>query len=161
MSVNKYHAHILVLPDDDANRQIANGFLLDPFIDLRRIDVREEAGGWNEVIERFCSVYAAEMVRFPKRLMVLVIDLDGRLDRIEDATKRIPEDLRDRVFIVGALNEPEDLRKDLGSYEQIGLCIARDCREGANSIWTHKMLSHNEPEINRLCERARSFLFQM
>jgi hypothetical protein len=29
MSVNKYHPHVLVLPEDDANRQLANGFLLD------------------------------------------------------------------------------------------------------------------------------------
>ena len=29
MSVNKYQPHVLVLPEDDANRQLANGFLLD------------------------------------------------------------------------------------------------------------------------------------
>jgi hypothetical protein len=29
MSVNKYLPHVLVLPEDDANRQMANGFFLD------------------------------------------------------------------------------------------------------------------------------------
>jgi hypothetical protein len=27
--VNRYLPHVLVLPEDDANRQIANGFVLD------------------------------------------------------------------------------------------------------------------------------------
>jgi len=28
MSINKYEPHLLVLPEDDANRKIANGFIL-------------------------------------------------------------------------------------------------------------------------------------
>jgi len=30
MSPNQYQPHILVLPEDDANRQIANGFIQAP-----------------------------------------------------------------------------------------------------------------------------------
>jgi hypothetical protein len=30
MAVNRYKPHIYVVPEDDANRQIANGFLLHP-----------------------------------------------------------------------------------------------------------------------------------
>ncbi|KAM3090094.1 hypothetical protein ACKFKG_30775 [Phormidesmis sp. 146-35] len=30
MSIDKYQPHLLVLPEDDANRQVAIGFLLDP-----------------------------------------------------------------------------------------------------------------------------------
>lgn len=29
MSVNKERPHVLILPEDDANRQLANGFQLD------------------------------------------------------------------------------------------------------------------------------------
>ena len=39
MSVNKYLPHVLVLPEDDANRQLANGFLLDPNLLDRRIQL--------------------------------------------------------------------------------------------------------------------------
>ena len=39
MSVNVYNPHVLVLPEDDANRQIANGFLLEPSIKHRNIQV--------------------------------------------------------------------------------------------------------------------------
>lgn len=35
MSVNKYSPHVLVLPEDKANSEIANGFLLHPFIKER------------------------------------------------------------------------------------------------------------------------------
>lgn len=40
--------HVLVLPEDDANRQLANGFLLDGFLSGRQMLVLEVAGGWTE-----------------------------------------------------------------------------------------------------------------
>jgi hypothetical protein len=40
------------------------------------------------------------------------------------------------VFILGALSEPEALKRaDLGSYESIGLAMAKDCREETERIW--------------------------
>lgn len=53
MSCNKYLPHVYVLPEDRANSQLANGFLLDHALSPRSIDVLEEAGGWNEVVNRF------------------------------------------------------------------------------------------------------------
>lgn len=47
MSINKYKAHLLVLPEDDANRQMANGFILDPNLNERVIQVLPPVGGWN------------------------------------------------------------------------------------------------------------------
>jgi hypothetical protein len=32
MSANKYKPHVVVLPEDDANRQLANGFLTHPVV---------------------------------------------------------------------------------------------------------------------------------
>jgi hypothetical protein len=159
MSVNKHLPHVYVLPEDDANRQVANGFLLEPSLVDYRIRVLEEAGGWREVLDRFCSIYAAEMDRFLNRFMVLIIDFDGRADRLDEAKKRIPDHLTDRVFILGALNEPEDLRPELGSFETIGLAMARDCREGTELIWAHPLLRHNANEINRLQVQVRPILF--
>ncbi len=159
MSVNKYLPHLYVLPEDDANRQVANGFYLDEGLIERQFYVLEEAGGGREVIERFCSIYAAEMDRIPARFMVLLIDFDNRTDRLQLLENRIPAHLRDRVFVLGALSEPEDLKQDLGSFEMIGLTIARECREDADSIWNHRLLRHNAAEIGRLRTRVRSFLF--
>ncbi len=53
MSINKYKRHILVLPEDDANRQIANGFLLDPNLDVRAIQILPPSGGWKKVLNSF------------------------------------------------------------------------------------------------------------
>ena len=159
MSVNKYLPHVYVLPEDDANRQLANGFFLDEFLSHRQFYVLEEAGGWNEVLERFCTIYASEMDKTPARFMILLIDLDNRIDRVESAKNRIPEHLKDRVFILGSMSEPEDLRRDLGSFETIGLAIAKDCRENTNTIWNHRLLRHNTAEINRLQAQVRPILF--
>ena len=51
--MNKQVPHVFVLPEDDANRQLANGFVLDGGLDGRRIQILEEAGGWMEVLNRF------------------------------------------------------------------------------------------------------------
>lgn len=56
MSPNRHRPHVLVLPEDDANRELANGFHLQ--IDLtrqRQMQVLPVAGGWNEVLKRFKS----------------------------------------------------------------------------------------------------------
>jgi hypothetical protein len=159
MSANKYQPHVLVLPEDDANRQLANGFLLDQYLSTWKIQVLEEAGGWNEVLERFISDYATGMELYTGRYMVLLIDFDGKEERLQDVKVRIPGHLRERVFILGALSEPEALRKDLGSYETIGLAMAQDCREDTDTTWGHELLRHNAGELERLRESVRPILF--
>jgi hypothetical protein len=92
--------------------------------------------------------------------MVLLLDFDGRANRLQDVQARIPGDLAERVFVLGALTEPEALRQcRLGSYEEIGLAMARDCRENTDTIWGHELLRHNESELVRLRERVRPILF--
>lgn len=160
MRVNRYQPHVLVLPEDTANRQLANGFLLDRFVSTRKIQVLEEVGGWSEVLNRFQLDHVTDMDRYPKRFMVLLIDFDGRADRLDKARAVIPDRLRDRVFILGAFSQPEALRRDLGSYETIGLKIAKDCREETDTIWGHNLLNHNTTELDRLREQVRPILFE-
>ena len=74
MSINKYQSHILVLPEDDANRQIANGFILYPNLNGRAIQVLPSAGGWGKVMNDLKEVHAPEMQKYPYRMMVLLID---------------------------------------------------------------------------------------
>jgi hypothetical protein len=160
MSVNKHRSHILVIPEDDANRQIANGFLRDPHLLNRQIQILEEAGGWNQVLEQFRSNHVVGMDRYPSRLMVLVIDLDGHVERLQNAKAKIPAHLTERVFILSALRTPEDLRRaNLGSYENIGLALAKDCREETSAIWGHELLRHNAYELDRLRQHVRTILF--
>ena len=65
--------------------------------------------------------------------------------------KRIPENLAERVFVLGVLTEPERLKSKLGqSYEEIGKKLAFDCHERRNSMWGHDLLKHNQSEIARM-----------
>jgi hypothetical protein len=159
MSVNKHLPHVLVLPEDDANRQLATGFQLDPLLDTRRMQILEEAGGWREVLNRFQADHVPEMNRYHNRFMVLLIDFDGREERLNEARAAIPEHLRGRVFILGAWSQPEELRQNLGRYETIGLAMAKDCRDNAESTWGHNLLSHNAGELERLRIHVRPILF--
>lgn len=42
-----------MLPEDDANRQIANGFLLNPNLNIRAIRILTPSGGWLKAIDSF------------------------------------------------------------------------------------------------------------
>jgi hypothetical protein len=136
---NKDRPHVLVLPEDDANRQIANGF-------HRQVDMTRQR-------------QMREMDRYLKRLIVLLIDFDGKEDRLESAKADIPQHLADRVFVLGSLSKPEALKADLGPYESIGSEMAKDCREETDGTWEHRLLRHNKSELNRLRERVRPILF--
>ncbi|MCI0488072.1 MAG: hypothetical protein L0229_15890 [Blastocatellia bacterium] len=162
MSVNKNLPHVFVLPEDAANRQLAEGFRLE--VDstrYRQMDVLEVARGWHQVLHLFKSDHVAEMYRYSQRFMVLLIDFDGQQDRLNTAKATIPDDLTDRVFILGVWKEPEDLKRaKLGSYETIGSRLAQDCRDDEYTTWEHDLLRHNKDELDRLREHVRPILFQ-
>ncbi len=160
--VNRYLPHVLLLPEDDANRQIANGFTLglDPSV-LTKIQVLEEAGGWCAVLDRFESDHVGGMDKYDGRHMILLIDFDGDSNRLRLARLRIPERLSDRVFVLGVLTQPEKLKSaGLGTYEIIGREIATECREDADAMWSHELLRHNAREVARLRQHVRQILFQ-
>lgn len=159
MAVNKYQPHVLVLPEDDANRQLANGFVLSESVPTRQIQVLEEAGGWLEVLHCFEADHVDAMDRYPERFMILLIDFDGNASRLDDAKTFVPQRLTNRVFVLGALNEPEDIRRALGPYETVGLAMAQDCHEGTDSTWGHALLRHNASELERLRNSVRPILF--
>ena len=83
MSINKHRPHILVLPEDDAKRQIANGFILDLNLNSRAIQVLPEARSWEDVVEKFTHDYASTMRQYPHRmadqkLLSLALENDAR-----------------------------------------------------------------------------------
>jgi hypothetical protein len=161
MSANPYQTHVLVLPEDDANRQLANGFQLDQSFITRQIQVLQPAGGWAQVLDHFDSDHVVGMSRYPNRFMVLLIDFDRDMDRLGRAKARIPAALAERVFVLGVLSEPEALRKaNLGSFEDIGMAMAADCREQSGGIWDHELLRHNSSELDHLRERVCPQLFR-
>jgi hypothetical protein len=162
MSVNKNRPHVFVLPEDDANRQLVNGFILELTRNVRQIQALPEAGGWLKALSCFDDDrdgHLASMRRNPYSLLVVLIDGDGQGGRFDQAKQRIPADLADRVFILGASTAPEGLKQHLGSYEEIGRALAQDCREGTDQTWGHSLLRHNAAEVARLREHVAPILF--
>jgi len=160
MSPNPYLPHVVVLPEDDADSDVANGFWLQvEWNRQRQMQVLPVAGGWEKVLDRFKSDHVKKMERYPARFMVLLIDFDDKKDRLDHAKRAIPPHLADRVFVLGALSEPEALKPDLGVYEKIGSDMAKDCREGTDKIWRHPFLRHNASELDRLRGHIRPMLF--
>ena len=150
MGVNRYQPHIHVLPEDDRDRQLANGFLLRLL--TRQVQVLDVAGGWRRVLEVFESEHVSELRRNPQRNMILLIDFDGKDDRLAQCKEKIPKELENRVFVLGPWTTPEDLRRGgRGStYEEIGKAMAEDCLSGINGLWASELLQHNIGELTRL-----------
>lgn len=162
MSINKYKPHILVLPEDDANRQIANGFLLDPNLNNRAIQVLPPAGGWTKVVDLFMRNYADTMRKLFHRQIVLLIDFDRHENRFSYVESQIPDDLKERVFVLGMQSEPERMKRKiagLNTFEDIGQALARDCYDNTYKIWGHNLLKHNKAEVDRMVPFVKAYLF--
>lgn len=157
--VNKHRPHLLVLPEDDANRQVANGFLQSPELNLCAVQVLKPAGGWRLACEQLRRDHLAQLGIYRTRYIVLLIDTDGRDDRLAEIVGEVPEPYRSRVFAVGANPEPEALRGASGGYEALGRALGQDCRTGTFETWDQPGLVHNRPEVARLAEAVSGFLF--
>ncbi|MGG6270748.1 hypothetical protein [Leptolyngbya sp. AN10] len=148
----------MVLPEDDANRQIANGFIL--YFNNCPIQILPVAGGWRKTIEKLRNIYVSKMRKYSTCTIVLIIDFDEERTRLEYVTQQIPDDLRDRVFVLGVWSEPEKLGRDAKkSFEKIGDSLANDCANDTETMWAHELLKHNKPELLRMIASVKPFLF--
>ena len=162
MSANKYDDHILILPEDEQDERIANGFVLHRAVNDACVRVLSHYRGWGHVVEDFEKNQLKDMLRFPKRRIILLIDFDENSGRREHIQQKIPDELKDRVFLVGSWNEPRDLKAALGGrpLEEIGRLLAEDCHRHTDTTWSHPLLEHNKGELTRLREQVRPFLFE-
>ncbi len=160
MSINKYQPHLLILSEDKANSDIANGFLRNTNLNQRTIQVLPYVSGWRDVVIKFETDQVPKMRHFPNRRIVLLIDFDNSEDRLNHVQSRIPNDLKDRVFILGVQSEPENLKRDTKkTFEQIGQALAKDCVNNTNDLWGHDLLKHNQAELERTIADVKPFLF--
>ncbi|MFB2980295.1 hypothetical protein ACE1CM_29545 [Microseira sp. BLCC-F43] len=149
-----------MLPEDDANRQIVNGFRLNPNLNDRAIQVLPPARGWKKVVEKFTKEHAPEMRQYSEIMIVFLIDFDESENRLSYVQSQIPDDLKERVFVLGVLSEPERLKKDINkNFEKIGEALAKDCSDNTNELWGHPLLEHNKAELDRMILAVKPFLF--
>lgn len=161
MSVNRFLPHVLIVPEDRADEQIANGFTMHDQVTLRQVQVMPPANGWPGVLDKFTTQYITYLRNNQKGYLILLIDFDNNYEKQRNRfQKAIPDDLNERVFVVGAKETPEALRQSLGnSYERIGAELAENCYKGVDGIWTHDHLKHNEPDRIKLLQSVKSILF--
>ncbi|HQU45564.1 MAG TPA: hypothetical protein PK867_22315 [Pirellulales bacterium] len=159
--MNKYAPHVYVIPEDDANRQIADGFVLHPGVKEARIQVVPPAGGWPRVLKTFRDEYIAKLRDYPNTHVVMLIDFDDQVEkRKADFERETPAEFTMRVFVIGPRYTPEALKNELKkSFEEIGTALADDCDKGTVALWGHEQFSHNEAERKRLIETVMPFLF--
>ena len=156
--MNKYQPHIKVLVEDDAIRQVANGFFLNYNV-VGRIQIMPTLGGWPNVKEEFETIYVTAMRNNLSIYCVLIIDFDEDLDRRTTFNQIIPKDLRDRVILIGAFDEVEDLCREEGkSKENMGKEITRMCSSGGN-ICNINQLKHNKEEVDQYGNKFRELIF--
>lgn len=160
--MNREKPHVIIFPEDDANRQIVNGFLTHLNINSGAIKMLPVAGGWKNVADKFEKNLIPEMSKYPDMVVILLIDFDekeGTKTNLTYAKSKISSYLERRVFILGVFFEPEKLKKELGSYESIGEKLAEECYENNDSFWQHPLLNHNQNELKRLSEIVKPIIF--
>ncbi len=153
----------MILPEDDANRQIANGFVGHPSVNERKIQILSPAAGWSKALNRIQSDLAERLRQRRNAYLALLIDFDGNYDdRREQFELATPIELHDRVFVLGAKEEPESIRSSLRiTLEKLGVALAEECLGGTTAYWSSPALAHNKPDLDRFSTcPARVSIFQ-
>ena len=160
-SANKRRPHVVVLAEDQANIDIVNGFTRHWSCNSRAVDVLAPAGGWSHLRDKFAKDHVANMRKYRDRHMVLIVDCDEKDDRFVSVRRVIPEDLADRVFVVGAWSTPERLTAAIGcTREELGLQLATECCDSTCKTWDHDLLRHNADEVAKMTSRLKPLLFR-
>jgi hypothetical protein len=143
MAVNKYLPHIYIIPEDDANREIAVGFELHHQIIGNALQITPVAGGWSKVCDKINEVYVPKLRSSRYAHVVGLIDSDNKTDRIAELKSSFPSDVVDRIFLLGCLSEPERLRTESGlNLERIGKALATECADENYELWHSSQLQH-------------------
>lgn len=162
MSVNLFLPHLIVIPEDNANREIANGFRLIIEKNDRQFLIKKLARGWpngrNELVA--LSDSTGHLQKYKSSHAALIVDFDGKRERGSEIKQMVAEGVRDRVFVIGVLTEPEELRNVTRmKFEQLGSQIGEGCKGSSIGFWQHDLLVHNIEEIRRLSGAVRDIFF--
>lgn len=159
--MNKYLPHVYVIPEDDADRQLADGFVLHHHVKDALIQVVPPAGGWPKVLTTFRDEYIPKLRDYPDAHVIMLIDFDDEVEKRKAVfEEEIPEQFKTRVFVIGSKHTPETLRNELNKgFEQLGTSLADDCDAGTTALWDHEQLNHNDPDRQRLVQAVKPFLF--
>jgi hypothetical protein len=157
--VNKYKDHLLIVPEDDANKDLALGFVNAVPRGVNAAHIEPVAGGWSSARDRLANLLPS-MRRFSSRRVLVLVDFDTSATRRDDVLRDVPTYLADRVYLLGGWSEPESLQAALDhrSREALGASLARACLDDTDGLWQHALLAHNADELARLRADVLPFL---
>lgn len=158
MAVNYRRPHLLILSEDDATRSLAVGF---SDMACGPMEICKPAGGWPSVLQLFEQKYVDHLRRYCDAHVVMLIDFDDNFpDRFAYFQSKIPLDVAARVYILGAEDEAETLKREQRlKLGPLGAQLADECRHEQYVQWGCPQLICNQPEVARLKAVVRPFLF--
>jgi len=160
VKANAYKPHLLLIPEDPALHDIAVGFAGR----FHNVQVDPPVMGKIKLRDQFLEQELRKLGQFPLRFLVLVQDFDG--EALSGLERSIPADLRHRVFVLGPIDESEDLRSELrearvltsNTLDEIGKRLADDCLAGEDGLWRSGQLVHLQDQLRVLRETVLPFL---
>lgn len=126
MKINRQQKHVIFFGEDEATRDLAQGFIESAKIDELRCDVWHEFGtGWQSTAE---AIERVKMAHYPLTHLILVIDLDRKgqqhIDYLKNEIANSP--FRDRVYVIGGSNDVQALQRDFTKGNSIGKMSCQD-----------------------------------
>lgn len=173
--MNEYRPHLKILCEDEINQNFAKGFILGlnsyQFLHPQIETIKDVAGGWNKAVNGLNEVWLNQLKQNKYLFLLILIDSDGNSNRLNAVLSTIPNDLKERVFVMGCLDEPETLKqqshaaikqmdkKEKVSDEAVGKVLFQHCKDNPeNNLWHSDELKHNLAEIERLKENTKHFI---
>lgn len=132
MSANNYKPHLKVLCEDKINQDMMRGFAMGVFNASQHIDIIQDvAGGCHKAKILLENIWVDKLLKYPTMFLLIIIDFDKDISRITYMRENLPEELKDRVFILGCFDEPEKFkqyaREKIGSKKVFLVKILAKC----------------------------------
>ena len=157
--MNKFKPHLFIVPEDDADRQIAVGFQmhLEAKGEMQIVDV---ARGWLKVVGVIKDEYVPLLKNNLNSHVLGIIDCDKDVDRIAEQLENFPEDIRNRIFLLGVNENPQEFKRSAKMhFAEIGEKLADECYKDELDLWNHEMLSYSSSEALRAKDVLRELVF--
>ena len=124
------------------------------------MQVMPVAGGWEKVVNQILEIYVPKVRSNPNTHVVGIIDCDNHPDRIAVQLSQVPDDVRERVFLLGTLDDPQAFKRSVKlTFERIGIQLVDECFHKSLKLWRHAQLTHISDEIDRAAATLHPILF--
>lgn len=152
--------YLIVLFEDGAYQDFFNGFRSHIRV-TRQIHAKPVLKGVEKIKHEISdekSITLKEMKKYEAAILLVLIDSDKRESRVQDMMERVPDFIRDRIFIISSAKNAEKTNSFFGGgkKEKLGWKLAESCINGACELWREDPLAHNVAMIERFQQKFPS-----